>query len=305
MDLKRVKAYCGDRLCLLDNIDCIDLLPNGTAQEVEAAVKNDITYFDTAPADANGKAERYLGLGLRGLTKEQQDSVTVSTKVGTHPQHLQVFDSDSVHYTIENSVKTLGREFLDIVFIHEPETDEKFQEAFSDDNALRVLADLKRSGAIGAIGFASGNLQHIKQALTHDEIDVIMPYNKYHLLCRKLGGLFDKIAAANVSVVNGSPYNAGLFAGPPPMEAAARRSDITFDEAIKASLVWRWCEERKISIGALAMQFSVKHPVIASSLVGPRNKEELLDCVAHSRTTFSDSVWDKIEVLMRKVCPTQ
>jgi len=42
MDLKRLKDYCGDRLCLLGNIDCIDLLPNGTAREVEAAVKKAI-----------------------------------------------------------------------------------------------------------------------------------------------------------------------------------------------------------------------------------------------------------------------
>lgn len=38
MDLKKVKAYCGDRICLIGNIDCIELLPNGTPAEVEAAV---------------------------------------------------------------------------------------------------------------------------------------------------------------------------------------------------------------------------------------------------------------------------
>ena len=38
MTLAKVKAYCGDRLCLLGNIDCIDLLPKGTPQQVDAAV---------------------------------------------------------------------------------------------------------------------------------------------------------------------------------------------------------------------------------------------------------------------------
>jgi uroporphyrinogen decarboxylase len=38
MALGKVKAYCGDRLCLLGNIDCIDLLPNGTPRQVDAAV---------------------------------------------------------------------------------------------------------------------------------------------------------------------------------------------------------------------------------------------------------------------------
>jgi uroporphyrinogen decarboxylase len=38
MDLKKVKGYCGDRLCLLGNIDCQQLLPRGTPEEVDAAV---------------------------------------------------------------------------------------------------------------------------------------------------------------------------------------------------------------------------------------------------------------------------
>jgi uroporphyrinogen decarboxylase len=42
MALDKVKEYCGDRICLLGNIDCIDLLPNGTVQQVDAAVKKAI-----------------------------------------------------------------------------------------------------------------------------------------------------------------------------------------------------------------------------------------------------------------------
>ncbi|MBU2548089.1 MAG: hypothetical protein KKB20_06765 [Proteobacteria bacterium] len=42
MDLKRVKDYCGDRLCLIGNIDCVELLPHGRSDEVEAAVRRAI-----------------------------------------------------------------------------------------------------------------------------------------------------------------------------------------------------------------------------------------------------------------------
>lgn len=47
MDLKKVKAYCGDRLCLLGNIDCIGLLPAGTPAEIDEAVRQAIA--DAAP----------------------------------------------------------------------------------------------------------------------------------------------------------------------------------------------------------------------------------------------------------------
>jgi len=42
MTLAKVKKYCGERICLLGNIDCIDLLPNGTPQQVDAAVSQAI-----------------------------------------------------------------------------------------------------------------------------------------------------------------------------------------------------------------------------------------------------------------------
>lgn len=38
MEMKTVKAYCGDRICLLGNIDCVDLLTKGTVEQVEQAV---------------------------------------------------------------------------------------------------------------------------------------------------------------------------------------------------------------------------------------------------------------------------
>ena len=42
MTLKKVKQHCGDKICLLGNIDCMDLLPDGTTEQVEAAVKQAI-----------------------------------------------------------------------------------------------------------------------------------------------------------------------------------------------------------------------------------------------------------------------
>ena len=38
MDMKKVKDYCGDKICLLGNIDCVDLLPGGNTKQVEQAV---------------------------------------------------------------------------------------------------------------------------------------------------------------------------------------------------------------------------------------------------------------------------
>jgi uroporphyrinogen decarboxylase len=38
MAMAEVKSYCGDKICLLGNIDSVDLLPNGNSKQVEQAV---------------------------------------------------------------------------------------------------------------------------------------------------------------------------------------------------------------------------------------------------------------------------
>ncbi len=71
MDLKRVKEHCGDRLCLLGNIDCGELLSSGMEEEVEAAVTQAIQ--DGAPGGGyvlcssnsihpGGKADNFLAM---------------------------------------------------------------------------------------------------------------------------------------------------------------------------------------------------------------------------------------------------
>lgn len=62
MDLKKVKDYCGDRLCLLGNIDSIELLPHGTTEQVREAVK-----------EAIDKAARGGGLIIASSNSLHQD----------------------------------------------------------------------------------------------------------------------------------------------------------------------------------------------------------------------------------------
>jgi uroporphyrinogen decarboxylase len=38
MTIKKVKEYCGDKICLFGNIDCVDLLPSGSREQVQQAV---------------------------------------------------------------------------------------------------------------------------------------------------------------------------------------------------------------------------------------------------------------------------
>ena len=72
---------------------------NDGVATVHRALELGVTYFDTSPA--YGKAERHLGLGLRELSTGERAELTVSTKVGTHPERPQQYE-DSLRTAAES-----------------------------------------------------------------------------------------------------------------------------------------------------------------------------------------------------------
>jgi aryl-alcohol dehydrogenase-like predicted oxidoreductase len=110
---------------------------------LHAAYDNGITHFDTSPYYGFGLAESDLGLFL----EKRRDQVTVATKVGLYPpghsvrwglgvwlrKALGKFYSDlsepvinwhvgRAQKSLEESLKRLRTEYVDVLFLHEPNT---------------------------------------------------------------------------------------------------------------------------------------------------------------------------------------
>jgi hypothetical protein len=86
------------------------------AQRQDAAIDLGVRYFDTSPA--YGTAERYLGAALSTLSVDVRAQLTVSTKVGTHPERRNAYAAGDVRWCYEMSHALLGR--IDIVYVHDP-----------------------------------------------------------------------------------------------------------------------------------------------------------------------------------------
>src|SRR5262245_27290445 len=113
---------------------------------VHRAVDLGINYFDTAPAYAN--SEGVLGAILR----EVKAPLIPSTKLGGRPQPFETQNKDHLRRSVEQSLRLLGREVIDVLFIHEP--DRPLQYAWWSDPetatgpVVEVLDELKRYGLI-------------------------------------------------------------------------------------------------------------------------------------------------------------
>jgi len=256
---------------------------------VRRAVDLGVRYFDTSPG--YGEAERRLGHGLRALSPAQRDRLTVSTKVGTHPERRQEYGRDAVRWSFERSGELLGR--IDVVYVHDPTDDEHMDRILGGGGAFEALAELRSQGVIRALGLGVRRHRFLRRAVDDGRCDAILPSYDYHPLRTTAAPVLAHAAASRVGVANASPYNAGLLAGIDLDEAAARRAPRDADLA-RAQQLWTWCRERDVDLGVLAVQHNLRCPDIDTVLVGPRTVDEVEGCVRHATTALPDGIWEEL-----------
>ncbi|MCC7361427.1 MAG: aldo/keto reductase [Anaerolineales bacterium] len=270
---------------------------------VRRALELGINYFDTAPMYSHGEAERVLGKGLRALRPAEQAQVHVSTKVGWHPERICQYDAGSIHWSLEQSFRKLGRDRLDIVFIHDPKTDAHMEQILGPGGAVEALEGLQRQGVIRAIGLGVRTFRFLRRAIDSGRFDAILPSYDHTPVRASLAGLMDYAFARGVGVVYGSPYLAGLLAGLDPDEAARRRPTDSPADLARARALWRWANDRRLDLGAIAMQYSLRNAHIGVVLAGPRNAAELSANVRHATTPLPAGIWEELEAFTATLPP--
>ena len=149
-----------------------------------------ITLIDTAPA--YGLAEERIGKYL----EHRRDEFVISTKVGeTFMGGVSSYDftSHSIRSSMENSLRMLQREVLDIVFIHSDGND---LHILHETEAVAVLKRHQEKGDIRAIGFSGKTVAGAEAALSW--ADVLMV--EYHLKDRSHEDVIKKASEQGTSV---------------------------------------------------------------------------------------------------------
>ena len=252
------------------------------------AIELGVRYFDTSPMYGACEAEQHLGAGLASLDADTRAGLTVSTKVGTHPDRRHHYGADDVRWCYDNSREILGP--IDIVFVHDPGSEADMETILGPGGAFEVLESLRDAGEIRAIGLGNRNHRWQRRVIDTGRADVILPSYDYHPIRQSLQPLLDHAAAAGVGVVNGSPYQSGLLAGIDLDAAAASRGEGPDIE--RARQIYAWCAERGIEVGALAVQFSMRDLRIGSTLVGPRTVAEIEANIRHATVPIPQGIWE-------------
>ena len=119
---------------------------NGVVEAIEKALELGITFFDTAPGYGEHRSERMFGDGLKGVNP---DKVFLATKLTGKTR-------DDVFRSVEESLKCLQRDYVDLIQIHgNSYSEEHVNNILAEDGILGAMEDLKRQGATRFIGFTT------------------------------------------------------------------------------------------------------------------------------------------------------
>jgi len=284
---------------------------------VEAAWNQGTRYFDTAPFYGAGLSEIRLG---KEISKHKRDEYVLSSKVGriifdevgkgvqTFGEKGDLFkfgrpNKIAYDYTekgamksIEDSLKRLGVDRLDFVWIHDVARDfhgdswiAQFETAHK--GAMVALSKLRDQKVIKAWGLGVNRVEPceltIDMAETHP--DAFLLAGRYSLLDHEqaLQRLMPACQAKKVDIVVGGPYSSGVLAGGAHFEYAPASPEIL----AKVQKIKDLCDKYKIPVKAAALHFSLAHPASAATIPGASKPERIAEDHAALKTVVPDDFW--------------
>lgn len=235
---------------------------------VHVALDLGINFIDVSPYYGATKAETVLGRALRGVAR---DRYVLATKIGQYGDGQFDFSATRVEQSWQESCRRLGVDYLDLLQCHDIEFADLNQIV---DETLPALVRLKEQGKVGHIGITGLPLKVFREVLNRVPaglVETILSFCHYELNDSSLETIVPQMKAKGVGIINASPTGMGLLTergvpawhpATPAMIAGARRA-VDF------------CRKQSVDIVQLAIQFSLSHPDIATTLVSSANPDNM------------------------------
>jgi D-threo-aldose 1-dehydrogenase len=289
-------------------------IPEAEAQAtVQAAWNDGIRYFDNAPFYGAGLAEIRMG---EALADKPRSEYVISTKVGRlvldevedvsardlgekgevfkygRPNRIvNDYSEDATLRSIEDSLKRLKTDHIDIVWVHDVAQDfygDEWLGVFESarKGAFKALDRLRDEGVIKAWGLGVNRVEPIELLLDLQgpRPDGFLLAGRYTLLDheRALQRVMPKVAERGLGIVVGGPYSSGALVGGPNFEYAPATPAILD----KVARIKALADRHGIGMKAAGLQFALAHPAVAAVIPGASQPGR----IAEDRAALNDKV---------------
>jgi 1-deoxyxylulose-5-phosphate synthase len=252
---------------------------------IRQALESGINFFDTANVYSDGSSEEIVGKALADYAS--RDDVVLATKVhgrmrpGANGAGLS---RKAIMAEIDNSLRRLGTEFVDLYQIH------RFDHATPIEETLEALHDVVRSGKARYIGASSMFAWEFSKMLhtsdSHGWSRFVTMQDHYNLLYREEEReMLPLCTDEGIGVIPWSPLARGRLTREWDVETERSRTD-EFGKRLYAEedrtivqAVANVADKRGISRAQVALAWLLSKPVVSAPIVGVTGLEQLDDAL--------------------------
>jgi aryl-alcohol dehydrogenase-like predicted oxidoreductase len=284
--------------------------PKEVQRLVDVAIDHGVNLFDTANVYTTGKSEEALGKAL----KNKSAQLLVGTKV-RFPMGQGVNEQGNSRWHIvhecEASLKRLGRDHVDIYYLHE------WDGMTPVDESMAALDLLVRQGKVRYIGCSNFSGWHIMKCMMAADKHNFEKFavQQIHYTIESRDAEFELMPIAmdqGIGIQVWSPIAGGLLSGkfrrnaPPPQ--LSRHNESWGEPPIRdenrlyniIDALTKVGEARGVSAAQVALAWLAGRPSVCSIIVGARNEEQLKDNLAAASFSLSEEerqVLDDVSLL--------
>jgi aryl-alcohol dehydrogenase-like predicted oxidoreductase len=306
--------------------------------QMDLSLDQGVNFFDTAelypvPANATtqGETERIMGNWFQKTGNRSK--VVLATKVagpGSYTAHIRdnmSFDKRNITEALDNSLKRLKTDYIDLYQLHWPERMTNFfgqrgyvhnpKDTWTDnfEEALEVLDDLIKAGKIRHIGISNESPWGLMRYLELSKKGLpkaITIQNPYSLLTRVFEiGNSEMCMREEVGLLAYSPLGFGRLTGKYRGGHNLDKARLTVfpnmarynsDQSIEATeYYYQIAKNHGISLTQMALAFVNQQPFLTSNIIGATNLEQLQENISSIDLTLSKEIMKEIEAVHNKI----
>jgi D-threo-aldose 1-dehydrogenase len=204
------------------------------------------------------------------------------------------FSADAVLRGLAESLERLCTDQVDLVLVHDP--DDHLDQAVAE--ALPALIGLREQGVVGGVGVGTNRWEVARHAVQESDLDLVMVAGRWTLLDRTGAPLLEACLDRGVSVLAAAPYNSGLLASPWPADGAPfGYRPAAPDLLARARAMAQVCQAHGVSLPDAAIQFPLRHPAVASVVVGLRTPDQVRSGAQGLAAPIPEDCWAELDRL--------
>ncbi|HEX3469601.1 MAG TPA: aldo/keto reductase [Silvibacterium sp.] len=276
-----------------------------SVRTIERALDAGINWIDTAAIYGLGHSEEVVAKALRNSDRKPYVFTKCSMRWHADRQIYRSLKAKSLQEELENSLRRLNVDTIDLYQIHWPNPEDEIEEGWE------TLARFKEQGKVRYIGVSNFNVEQMKRAQKIAPITSLQP--PYSLLRRDIEAeILPFCEQHNIGVINYSPMVSGLLTGKMTAERIEkmppddwRKRSPNFNEPKLSrnlklvELLREIGKTHDVEPGVVAIAWTLRNPAITAAIVGARRPDQVDGILPSATFRLSQPEMERIEEFLR------